>query len=412
MRNLKRIAAALIVLTAIAPVAMVATTAPAHAAKAKKKTIGAKVAKPLQEAQVLAQAGNFSEALAKAQEAAAIPGKTPYEEMVVQDFLAYLHVNLKDYAKAAAAAEAAFNTGQFAPEEKSTRLKNLAQLFYQIQDYSKAVTYAERYLAEIGPNAEMSVLIAQSHYVKKDYAKALQATKDIARAEEQAGRQPSEQLLQIMLSSAFRLKDGVTVKDTLFRLVELYPKPEYWGDLVSELHSQPGMNERFSLDVFRLQDAAGILTDGADFQEMAETALQLGLPGEAQRVLDKGFAAGVLGAGQRALQTRAKSEAAADKATIASQAAAVTATAKGDDDIKIAEAYESYGENAKALALVTGGLAKTGVKEPDAGRILLGRIQLNLNMKTEALATFAAVQTDPKYVNLARAWKIVANRAP
>ena len=52
-----------------------------------KASISAKVGKPLHEADALAKAKNFSGALAKAKEADAVPGKTPYEEFVVKDFL-------------------------------------------------------------------------------------------------------------------------------------------------------------------------------------------------------------------------------------------------------------------------------------------------------------------------------------
>ncbi len=420
MHNLKKLAAALVMATAIAPVATLATSTAAHAQddkkskktkKAKPGKIGAKVAAPLQAAQQLALEKKWTEALAKVNEAEAISPKTPIEEMAVQDMKAYVCLNLKDYACATTAAEAAFNTNAWGQDEKGQRLKNLAQLTLTTKDYAKAIAYGDRHLAEVGQDPVVISIVAQAHYFSGNYQKALDISQNAARAAEQAGQKPDEAYLQIALFSAVKLKNNPAARDALFKLVEFYPSPDYWSDLVNTLHSRADMTEHYSLDVFRLGLAAGTLQTADDYVEMAQTAMQLGLPGEAQRALDKGFAAGVLStANQRALRTQATQQSTADKATIAGQASAASGSAKGDDDIKIAEAYETYGDNDKALALVTSGLSKPGLKAPDEARVLLGRIQLNLMKKAEAIETFKSVKTDPKYADLARAWALHANQ--
>lgn len=414
--TLRHAAAALMVFAIAAPAAFIATSAPFVA---QAKTLGAKVGKLLQEAQALAKEKKFKEALVKAKEAEALPGKTPYEELVVQDFLTYLHVSLRDYGKGALSAEAAYNTGQWPAEEKGKRLKSIAELNYQSRNYAKTVSFAERYFNEVGQNADLSALVAQSYFQQGNYAKALQTSQDLIRSAERAGKKPSETTLQIAQSSAFRLKDGRSTKETLFKLVQLYPKPAYWADLIRAIKNQTGMSQHLTLDVLRLQLAAGQMKVRTDFVRMSEIALQLGLPGEAQRVLEKGFATSVLGVGttpdaarERRLLATAKATAATDKATLSAQAANAAATVPGDDDIKIGEAYETYGDNQNALVLLAGGLAKNGLKSPDEARMVLGRVQLNLKLKAEARSTFAAIKTDLKYAELGRAWSILSYQLP
>jgi len=411
MRKLKEFAAALVLATALAPAAVLTIPTAAFA----QKTVSAKVGKPLQEAQAAAKAGDFRGALAKVKEAEAITPKTAYEEMVVQDFKVYVCSNLRDSACAAAAAEAAFKTNAWAAGEKGRRLKYLSQINYTIRNYAKCISYAERHFAEVGQSADLAELVAQAYYQQGNWTKALQLSQDAIRAAERAGQKPKKGTLQIAQASAYKLKNGAVNKDLLFKLVDYYPSADYWASLVGTLKAQTGTSDHFRLDALRLLDAAGGLKKAADYMQMGEMSLQQGLPGETLRIVNKGFAAGVLGVGpeaarQKRLQTEAGKQAAAAKAGLARKAAAASASPQGDDDIKVAEAYETFGDNQNALPLLATGLSKAGLKAPDEGRLLLGRVQLNLKKKAEAISTFKSITTDPKYSELARAWAILAKQ--
>lgn len=396
----------------LAPSLIVVAPTAAYAAKGK---IGAEVGKRLQEAQKLAEAKQWSAAAAKAKEAAAVSGKSPYEEFVVNDFLTYVLVQTKDYNGAAAAAEAALNSGQAPKEDTARRVKLISQLYYQAKNSTKSIAYAERYMASYGYDQNMAELIAQSYYNQKNFAKALSSSLDLVKAADRAGQAPSEISLQLALSSAYNLKDKAQSKEILFRLVDHYPQPDYWTDLFNTLLGAPGNVERTNLEIFRAKFAAGQMADAEEYLEVGQTAVQLGLPGEAQRILEKGFAAGILGGGPDAgrhkrLLKLATDNAATDKATLASQIKAASASASGQDDIAVGEAVASYGQYEQALALVQAGLGKTGVKNMDEARITLGRIQLAMGQKDAARATFGQVKTDPKMMDVARLWRIVAKQ--
>lgn len=404
-------ASALLLAGAIAaPAALVFAPTAAEA----KDSISAKVGKPLSEAQKLAQEKKFSEALAKAKEADAVAGKTPYEELVVKDMLTYLYGQLRDYGNAAVSAEAALATGKAPAADTPRRVKLVAQLNYQARNYNKAIQFAERYISSYGADGSMSELIVQAYYLQKNYGKALQLSMDNVRAAERAGRTPSEDSLKLALSSAFNLKDNAQTKDVLFRLVQYYGgNKDYWSDLFGILLTMPGNNERTNLEFFRTKFAADKMEGADDYSEAAQTAIQVGFPGEAKRIIDAGFAKGVLGVGPDAsrhtrLRTLATTNTNTDKATIAAQAKAAAASPNGNDDVKVAEAMETYGDAAGALALITGGITKPGIRNMDEARITLGRIQLAAGQKDAARATFKEVKTDPKMADVARLWVIIA----
>ncbi len=404
-------ASALLLAGAVAaPAALVFAPGAAEA----KGSIGAKVGKPLGEAQKLAQEKKFSEALAKAKEADAVPGKSPYEEFVVKDMLTYLYGQLRDYGNAALAAEAALNSGQAPAADVARRVKLIAQLNYQAKNYGKAIQFAERYTSSYGADSGMNDLIIQSYYLQKNYSKSLQLSLDNVRAAERAGRAPSEDSLKLALSSAYNLKDNAQTKDVLFRLVQYYGgNKNYWVDLYSILLAAAGNNERTNLEIFRTKFAADKMEGADDYSEAAQTAIQVGFPGEAQRIIDAGFAKGVLGTGPDAsrhtrLRTLATTNANQDKATIAAQSRAAAASPNGNDDVKVAEAMETYGDAAGALALITGGITKPGIRNMDEARITLGRIQLAAGQKEAARATFKEVKTDPKMMDVARLWLVIA----
>src|ERR1044071_2375456 len=122
--------------TAVVGTGLLAFSAPAaHAAK--QQQVSPKVGKPLAEAQGLAKAKKFKEAMAKVKEAQAISGKTAYEEGVVNEMLAYVALNLGDYATAAKAYEETVNANAVPPEQMKPRLEAIIKLNYQGKNFAK-----------------------------------------------------------------------------------------------------------------------------------------------------------------------------------------------------------------------------------------------------------------------------------
>ena len=373
-------------------------------AQAAEQAIGTALGKPLKEAQDLANAGKYQAALKKVKEADAISGKSAYESFVVDDFLLFLNVNLKDYAAAAAAGEAALATGEVPAKDRPQRLKTLAQLHYSVKNYGKAVSFAQTFQKEAGVDLELQKLVVQSFYLQGDYVKAEAGAKSLLAAVRAAGGKPDETVLQLWLSSAFKQGDRSGQREALTELLAFYPKPSYVGDLLALVAADLGRSNRMSLEIFRVKRAAGLLKNSDDYMEMAQLAIQLGLPGEAESVMNMGFSAGVFGGQNKGREQRllamAKSQAAKDEPTLGATA--------GTPDAKAAlgEAYASYGKTDKAIALYRDALASSFAGSAVA-RLHLGQAMLAKGDAAGARQVFAGVK-DAKLAPLANLWALVA----
>jgi hypothetical protein len=148
--------------------------------------------------------------------------------------------------------------------------------------------------------------------------------------------------------------------------------------------------------------------------EMSQLALQAGHTAEAKQVVDKGFAAGVLGQGAEAerhkrlrdLVAKRLAEAAATQAEAEKQAAA---TKDGNELVNIGFALAAGGDPAKGLPLIQQGIANGNLKRPEDAKLHLGIAQV-LAGDNKAQATLRSVAGNDGTADLARLWSLYARR--
>ena len=370
---------------------------------AAEAIIGPAVGKVVSEAQGLAKAVNFSAARKKIDEARRIPDKSAYEIFVIEDYETYLNVKLKDYPAAARSAEAALATGMVPRSDRPERLKTLAKLNFSIRNYIKTIAFTQKYASEAGADDEVRRLEIQAYYLQKDYAAAQKVARATAIGAKQDHSKPDEAVLQIWNSAAYHEKDRKGQHDALTALVNAYPKPAYLKDLVRLVADDLGRSDRMSFEIFRVRLAAGLLETAVDYVEMAQLAIQLGLPGEALEVMIKGRAAGVLGGANKSrelrLQTVAGEQARRDEALLESQGENAAANAT------LGEAYASYGKREEAIALYKAALA-TSFSEADLTRLHLGQVYFSRGDSARANVAFSSIKT-AKLVWLAQLWMLL-----
>lgn len=387
---------------------------PAYAADKKSEQISSKVGKPLKEALDLAQQKKFKEAMAKVKEVQAIPGKTPFEEYKVNEIVAYIAVNLQDGATAAKAWEATLDSGQLSPAETKQRLDQLTKVYYGSKNYAKAIQYGQRYTKDVGPDTEIQLLVAQSYYLQQDYPHTIEATQALIRTANQAGQTVKKEWLDLLMDSQMKAGKEAEAQATLEQLLAKYPSPLYWNNMFIYVQNQGGSSDRKSLEVYRLKMLTNSLKD-SDYVDMAQLALALGFPGDAKTVLDKGFAAKVLGTGstkdrETRLMNLAQENSAKDQKGLPQFEKEAIASSSGEEDLKLGEAYASYGEHEKAIEAIKRALKKGGLKSPDEAHLQLGIAYYNAKRTNEAIAEFKAVPADSKLASVARLWIIFAQK--
>src|SRR5262249_54588895 len=202
----------------------------------------------------------------------------------------------------------------------------------------------------------------------------------------------------------------------LERLVEYHPKTEYWQQLLYSLRSSPNLTDRSTLQVYRLMSEVDVLKEARDYTEMAQLAIEQGNPGEAQRILEKGFQKNMYteqrekNKNTRLLES-AKKAAQTDLASLPKVESDADKSSTGDKNVGVGLAYLGYQQYDKAADQLNKALTKGGIKNDAEAHLLLGIAQLKSGKKDDAVKSFKAVKGDPNLERLAELWTLHAKQA-
>jgi hypothetical protein len=375
------------------------------------------VGKPLQAAQELINAQKFKEALAKVRDAEAVPNRTANETFMIERMRIAAASGAGDAETAAKSFEALKATGKLPAADQLRMLESLAGAFYRAKDYAKTVVWGKRYLAEGGTNSQIRTLVIQSQYLGGDYAGATKELVVEVQGDEKAGRAPAEDRLKLLLNAAQRVNDNGSYVMAMERLVTYYPKKEYWADMLGRVQRKPNFSDRLALDTYRLMLATGSMRNAADYMEMAQLAVQAGLPGEGKQVVDKGFAAGVLGTGapaeadrHRRLKDLVAKRTEEEKQAMAARQAEATASKAGNELVDLGFSQVFLGDPKAGIALMEQGIAKGGLKRGDDAKLHLGIAWLLAGQNARAQTVFKTVTGTDGTGDLARLWSLVARQ--
>ena len=206
-----------------------------------------------------------------------------------------------------------------------------------------------------------------------------------------AGEQPRELWFQLRDQSFVELGDGVGRLANLEALVKQFPKAEYYSRVLALYAAASNDDRVLMLHGYRLAVSDTGLETVGQYLNYAELAIAVGSPGEAERALLKGMAAGIVpeaGSNQQLL-AEARTAAARDRRDLPKDATAAASSKNGEVDAKIGLGFYSIGEAEKAVALVQRGLDKGGVQRVDDAQLLLGAALLELGQYEAARAAFA-----------------------
>jgi hypothetical protein len=353
---------------------------------AQAQGIRPEVGKPLQAASDLLKAGKAKEALAKAREADAAPGKTTSEQLLIDRMKGAAAQRAGDNATAIAAFESVYERG--AGAEKAQMAEQIAFAYSQQKNWPKTTEWANKAKAAGGNSASLNQLIAFVQSQSGDFSTVMRESQAAVSAAEKEGKRPSEDDLLRLADAARRTNNNAVYTSTLEKLVLYYPKKDYWSAHLASIQRKPGFSDRLALDVQRLKLANGLMTKADEYMELAQLALQAGFPVEAKAIVDKGYAAGALGTGEQAarhqrlkdLVLKSESESAAGLEKNVAEAAALK---DGNELVKYGTVYASMGQYDKAVELIEKGIAKGGLKRPDDAKLRLA-LAMAHNPKTKA----------------------------
>lgn len=408
MPNRRGLSAAVATLAIGSLLGIASTPAFAQDACTNRGKITKKLGKQITAAQELFAARDWAGVLAKVQEAEAAPvEKSEWDKFLINEFKALAYTNLKQYPEAGPALEASVASPCMEEAARKDRLRVVTQVVYANKDWAKAIKYGDEAI-KAGGDPENAIYIGNAYYALNDYKNTQRVLEELVTSQEAQGKKPDEQSIRILQSACLNLDDTACVGKQSDRLVLHYPKLEYWQQVVGSMLRESKSDKQL-LNILRLADGADALTKADEYNELGRLAVDQGLPGEAQMVLEAGEKKGVFKtANEKARNARlldtAKKAAVLDKSTLDSQDARAKAKPTGDADVKLGAAYLSYNQPDKAIEALNRGIGKGGIKDTDEAALLLGIAYLRSNNKEEAAKSFANVKNDPMMTRIAKLW--------
>ena len=379
--------------------------------QAQSESVRAEVGKPLQAAAALIKSGKFRDALNRLQEAEAVSGRTAYENYLIENMRVAAASGAGDADAMVKGFEGMKASGRVSQAEQLRIIESIAGTYLRNKDNAKALAWSQRYFKEGGNSASMKQVLQNAQFLSGDMASTIRDLTEEISADERAGRKPGLDRINLLYTAANRSKDAGAEAMALEKLLAYYPKKEYWADVLGRLQHKPSFSDRFALDVYRLKLATGNMKSANDYMEMAQLAVQAGYPSEGQSVVDKGFAAGVLGAGNDAARHKRLNDlmvkrVAEAKAAEAADEAQAMAAKDGNALVTMGLNYAFSKRAAKGVKLIEQGIAKGNLKRPEDAKLYLGLAQMQAGDMGRAQRAWQSVRGNDGAADLARLWVI------
>jgi len=371
--------------------------------------VRAEIGNPLKQAGDLIRAGKGKEALAKVREADGVSGKTPAEQLMIDRMRAAAAQRAGDHAEAVRALEAIHPKTSGA--EAGQIAEQIAASYAQLKNVPKANEWVSKAQQAGNNGATLKQLQSYLQGASGDYAAIAKDTAAAVEAATAAGKKPEEADLLRLADAYQRTGNSSGQALALEKLLFNYPKKDYWSAYLNRLPRKAGVSERLAFDVWRLKLETGNVTKTDDYMELAQLAIQAGLPSEGRKIVERGFASKALGTGAEAdrhkrlkdLAIKREEEA---KANIANQAKEAAEQKTGDDLVKVGYAMATLGNVDEGLKLIEQGIAKGGLKKPEDAKLRLGMAQMQKN-RAKGIATLRSVSGNDGAADVARLWTLI-----
>ena len=177
------------------------TPAAARAEGQAQEKISPKLAKPMKAAQEALQKKQWDQALVKINEADAMPGKSAFDQFIINEFKTSALFALKKYAEAAPDLRAEFQFRESAAGRGQRPSQDAGAIVYAAAELAEGHRLGDRWLKAGEKDPDIQFAIAQAYYVQKDYKNSASIMQGAIKSGEQAGKSLDENWLQMVRSS-------------------------------------------------------------------------------------------------------------------------------------------------------------------------------------------------------------------
>jgi hypothetical protein len=393
-----------------APAAWGQAATPAAAASAPVFAVRAEVGAALNQAVELFRAGKTAEARERVEQAqAAVKDQTPVEVTVMHRLRGLFSLQMDQPAEAVKSLEAAMAVNAQSVQDQLTCMENLARAHFNAKTFPAAIDWARKAQAAGSKSAPVQSVLVRATYTQKDYPAAARLLED----QERRDGKLSVEDLRLLASSYGLAKDEANYVRLAERLLRENGRTEYWADLLPRVQRQPGWQERWDIDLFRLRLLLDQMDEANDYLVLADMAARAGLPAEAQKVLDAGWAKGMLGKGPKAAEQQKFRDTVTRQANDDRQSLAASASRP----IAVSDARSATNTFNTGSAMVAAGLADKGLElmkaalggplpDPAQARLQYAQALAAAGRAADANDQFKAITSHESLGLLARLWQL------
>ncbi|MXV36965.1 MULTISPECIES: hypothetical protein [unclassified Saccharibacter] len=377
--------------------------------------LGQDVGGHLQQAQKALSAHNLSQAMEAVDAADAVKNKSSYEAYVIAQMRAAVAAQSGNASAALKAYDVLINSARTPAASKKQMLMAQASMAYSARDYASAAKAAARYTHDYGADPQMQTLLVQCYYLQQDWKGTIAAVRGIIAADQKAKRTPAESQLQMMATAYGNLRDLPGQTNAYVQLVKYYPRTQYWQILIHNLVSDQSLSPRLVFNLQRLRLATGVLTNPSDFQDMAERAVQMGLPQLALNLLNEGYNRHLLGTGpaagsQEHFRSFVAQQAAKTRNELPAAVQEAGRTPTAGPSLTAGYNLILNGQVDQGLALIQQGQEKKP-RFPDIAQLEKGMALIDAGRKADAVTLLSAMNGDGVVNDLAQLWAVYLRSA-
>lgn len=285
---------------------------------------------------------------------------------------------------------------------------------FQQRDFSRAGALWSRQLQLKPGDANVLANLAQVRQAQGDAAGSVDLLPRAAAARAASGEKPSEDLSQLLLSSAY---NGHLVKPTVeaaLALVGAYPSQDNWRLSLVAYRQLVAPSGEFEIDLLRLMRFTGSLTRAEEYQRLAQLLEHSGRSAEAKAVLEDGISRRLLNPGQspiREILAEIDRFIPQERARLGTAGGRGFATASPAQALAVADSLVGAGRVEDGVALYRSLLARPDIDRAQVNTHL-GMALMAAGRDAEAVSSFRAAAAESgagadqaaRYADLAAFW--------
>jgi len=251
------------------------------------QTVSSKVFKVLTEAQSYNNKDQHNRALKKLN-SLAITKLTPYEQSQILNMKGFIYFEKNQLSNALTFLNNSIATDSLGKDTRLNTLQTIAQIHYLKEDYSKAILISDDFLAlEPSKRPQIFIIKGQAHFQLQQYTSAITAIKKSIALKKETGKKVYENDLLILSACYQELRQYSQQIQTLNQLIRLYPKKTYLLALAGAYYEKG--DKKKQLSIYEALYEQGQLNEPQQITNLSQLYIINHTPIKAATVLQKSF---------------------------------------------------------------------------------------------------------------------------